>query len=219
MQNKLILLSAHRFLSHLFRLPISFFDQRAAGDISNRVENNNNVSTFLTGSLAETALNILVALFYLFLLLLYTPILTFVGLAIVSLNLLIMYWSSRALSDISMKSQQDQGKLNGALLAGLTLTSTLKASGTENDYISRLQGYYAKSIVMEQQMGRLQEILDAIPEVSKNLTDVLTLMIGGVLVIRGDMTAGMLVAYNSLLASFIEPVNAMASFIVILLDY
>jgi len=213
MQNKLILLSAHRFLSHLFRLPISFFDQRAAGDISNRVENNNNVSTFLTGSLAETALNILVALFYLLLLLLYSPILTFVGLAVVSLNLLIMYWSSRALSDISMKSQQDQGKLNGALLAGLTLTSTLKASGTENDYISRLQGYYAKSIVMEQQMGRLQEILNAIPEVSKNLTDVLTLMIGGVLVIRGDMTAGMLVAYNSLLASFIEPVNAMASFI------
>ena len=213
MQNKLILLSAHRFLSHLFRLPIGFFDQRAAGDISNRVENNNNVSTFLTGSLAETILNILVALFYLSLLLLYSPVLTLVGLISVSLNLLIMYWISRALSDISMKSQQDQGKLNGALLAGLTLTSTLKASGTENDYISRLQGYYAKSIVMEQRMGRLQEILNAIPEVSQHLTDVLTLMIGGILVIRGDMTAGMLVDYNSLLASFTEPVNAMASFI------
>ena len=177
------------------------------------MENNNNVSTFLTGSLAETALNVLVALFYLALLLLYSPFLTAIGLACVGVNLFVMYWSSKALSDISMKSQQDQGKLSGSLLAGLTVTSTLKASGTENEYISRLQGYYAKSILMEQKMGRLQEILNAIPEVSKNLTDVLTLVVGGILVIQGEMTAGMLVAYNSLLASFTEPVNALASFI------
>ena len=38
-------------------------------------------------------------------------------------------------------------------------------------------------------------------------------MAGGVLVIRGQMTAGMLVAYNSLLGSFTEPVNQLVGFI------
>ena len=120
-QNKLILFSAYRFLTHLFRLPISFFDQRSAGDISKRVENNNNISTFLTSSLAETALNILVALFYLILLLFYSPLLTAIGLVSVTVNLFVMYRSSKAIQDFSMKSQQDQGKLAGSLLVGLTI--------------------------------------------------------------------------------------------------
>lgn len=57
----------------MFRLPMGFFDQRYAGDLAERVENNNNVSVFLAGDLAETVLNIFVAVFYLVLLLLYSP--------------------------------------------------------------------------------------------------------------------------------------------------
>ena len=41
----------------------------------------------------------------------------------------------------------------------------------------------------------------------------LVMMIGGVLVIQGQMTAGMLVAYSSLLGSFTEPVNQLVGFI------
>jgi ABC-type bacteriocin/lantibiotic exporter with double-glycine peptidase domain len=49
--------------------------------------------------------------------------------------------------------------------------------------------------------------------VSSNILNIVTLVIGGVLVIRGDMTAGMLVAYSSLLTSFTTPVNSLAGFI------
>ena len=213
LQNKMTLLSAHRFLGHLFRLPISFYDQRFAGDLSQRVVNNNNISIFLTSSLAETVLNILVAIFYLILLFAYSPILTIISLVCVALNLVLMTVNSQAIADISTKSQQDHGKLTGAIFSGLTLTNALKASGTENDYVGRILGYYAKTILMEQKMSIRQEVLNAIPSVSKNISDVLTLIVGGVLVIRGDMTAGMLVAYDSFVDSFNEPVNALATFI------
>ena len=64
LQNKLALLSAYEFISHMLRLPMGFFDQRNVGDLSGRVENNNNVSVFLAGDLGETVLNIFVSLFY-----------------------------------------------------------------------------------------------------------------------------------------------------------
>ncbi|MCR4646230.1 MAG: NHLP family bacteriocin export ABC transporter peptidase/permease/ATPase subunit [Oscillospiraceae bacterium] len=212
-QNKLILLSSYKFLSHLFRLPISFFDQRFAGDLAQRVTSNNNISVFLTSELASTVLNIMVALFYLILLILYDPLLTAIGVAAVVCNLFIMQKNAEMLADISMKQQQNQGRLMGMLLSGLTLTSTLKASGTENEFVSRLQGYYAKSISIEQQMGRRQELLNAIPQVSEQLTSMLILIMGGMSVIRGDMTAGMLVAYGALLSGFMAPINALAGFI------
>lgn len=212
LQNKMALVSAHKFLSHMFRLPMSFFDQRYSGDLAERVENNNNVSVFLAGDLAETVLNVIVAAFYLILLLLYSPLLTLIGVCNVVINLLLMKFSSDAMSNSTMKMQQDQGKMVGAVFAGLNITSTLKASGAENEYVGRIQGYYAKTILLEQKLGKRQQILNAFPSVTEEICNVLVMMVGGVLVINGKMTSGMLVAYTSLLGSFTDPVNQLVGF-------
>lgn len=212
LQNKMALISAHKFLTHMMRLPISFFDQRFAGDLSSRVDNNNSVSEFLAGDLAETALNIFVAAFYLVLLLIYSPLLTLVGVASIVINLLLVKLSSGKLSGSAMKLQQDQGKMVGALFAGLNITSTLKASGSESEYASRILGYYAKNIELEQKMGKLQEILNAVPTVLADISDIVVIMVGGIMVIQGGLTAGMLVAFTALLDSFTDPVNRLVGF-------
>ena len=213
LQNKMSMISAHRFLYHLFRLPMNFFDQRYAGDLAERVENNNSVSNFLAGDLAETMLNIFVACFYLILMLSYSPLLTLIGIAGIAINMTLMKASSRVIANSTMKLQQDQGKLVGAVFAGLNITSTLKAAGAENEYTSRILGYYAKTTRMEQKLGSVQQYLNAIPEVFNGIADILVLMMGGILVIQGNMTAGMLIAYTSLLGSFVAPVNKLVEFI------
>ena len=212
-QNKMALTSAHEFLSHMFRLPMSFFDQRYSGDLAQRDDNNNYVSTFLAGDLAETVLNIFVAAFYLILLLVYSPLLTLIGIFNVVFNLMVVKLSSNSISSMTMKFQQDQGKLVGSLFAGLNITATLKASGAESGYVSRIQGNYAKTTLLEQKIGKRQEILNAIPTAANEITSVLVLMLGGLLVIKGNLTAGMLVAYTSLLDSFTDPVNKLVQFV------
>lgn len=213
LQNKMTLLSLHKFVSHLFRLPIGFFDQRYTGDLAGRVDNNNNVNVFLAGELAETVLNIFVAIFYLILLLIYSPTLTLIGVISIVINIVIVKISSEYLSNASMKMQQDSGKLAGAVSAGINITSTLKASGTENDYVSRVLGYYAKTTSLEQKLSGFQQILNVVPQIASLISTVLVLMIGGLYVIDGVMTIGMLVAFNSLLSSFTEPVNSLVGFV------
>ncbi len=213
LQNKMTLLSLHKFVSHLFRLPIGFFDQRYTGDLAGRVDNNNNVNVFLAGELAETVLNIFVAIFYLILLLIYSPTLTLIGIISIVINIVIVKISSEYLSNASMKMQQDSGKLAGAVSAGINITSTLKASGTENDYVSRILGYYAKTTSLEQKLSRFQQILNVVPQIASLISTVLVLMVGGLYVIDGVMTIGMLVAFNSLLSSFTEPVNSLVGFV------
>ena len=212
LQNKLSLISAHEFLEHMFRLPMNFFTQRYAGDLSRRVENNNDISVFLTSDVAQTILNIIVALFYLVVLMIYSPLLTLIGLGIAILNLLITRVCSMAVEDLALIHQQDEGKLRGRLFAGLMVSGALKASGTENEYAGRLQGYYANSIATGQELGKRQQALDAIPDVCEEVTSILILMVGGILIIRGTMTEGMLVAFSSLFISFIEPINELAGF-------
>ena len=213
LQNKLALVSAHKFISHMLRLPMAFYDQRNVGDLSGRVENNNNVSMFLAGDLGETILNIFVSCFYLILLLLYSPLLTLIGVAGAAVNILLMMLSASKLEDMSKKMQQDTGKMYGVFYTGVSITSTLKASGAENEYVGRIIGNYGKVAEKSQEMSRTQEILNSIPEISKNTTNVLVLMAGGILVIGGSLSVGQLVAYTSLLGSFIVPINSLVGFI------
>lgn len=213
LQNKLALLSAHDFISHMLRLPMSFYDQRNVGDLTGRIENNNNVSVFLAGELAETALNIFVSVFYAVILMVYSPVLTLIGIAGAIINIILMKLSSVKIEDMSKKMQQDRGKMFGVFYTGVSITSTLKASGVENDYVGRILGYYSKAALKGQEMGRTQEILNAIPEMSQNIINVLILMAGGILVINGELSAGQLIGYTSLLGAFITPINKLVGFI------
>lgn len=213
LRSKMTLTSGFAFLNHLLRLPVGFFDQRYAGDLVDRMGSNTKISEFLAGELTETALNVLVAAFYLVVLLLYSPLLTLIGLANVAVCLLIIFLSNRALAGYTMKMQLAGGKLYGAVCAGMGITDTIKASGAEAEYAARVLGYQAKMACEEQRLIRFQQIVGTIPQTLGQLTDVLMLMAGGALVIRGQLSMGMLVTFGSLFDSFSEPVNQLVGFI------
>lgn len=212
LRSKLTLTSGMNFLMHMLHLPMSFFDQRYAGDLVNRMQNNTEVSEFLAGDLAETVLNILVAAFYLVILFFYSPIMTLIGLCNVAVCLAVVLLSKRYISDASIKQQMSGGKLYGAVCAGLSITDTLKASGAENEYVSRVLGYQVKNSNLIQEQTRFQKIISAIPGAAGNITDVLHMLVGGILVMNGSLSTGMLTAFCSLFDSFIEPVNALVNF-------
>lgn len=212
LRSKMTLTSGMSFLTHMLRLPMSFFDQRYAGDLVNRMQNNTEISEFLAGDLAETILNILVAAFYLVILFVYSPVMTVIGLMNVAVCIAVVVASKQFISDASIKQQMSGGKLYGAVCAGLSITDTLKASGAENEYVSRVLGYQVKNANLIQEQTRFQKIISAIPGATGNITDVLHLLVGGILVINGTLSMGMLSAFCSLFDSFIEPVNSLVSF-------
>ena len=212
LQLKISLVSGSRFLHHMFSLPLEFFSQRYAGDLSQRIEDNNTLNNILTGDLAEANLNLFVALFFLVLLFIYSPLLTLVGLLGCAISIVLNMLLSAHLTDLSRRNAQDNSKLTGALYSGLSITSTLKASGCENEYVGRLLGYCAKTVQSGQKITRTQQILNAVPNSIAKITDVAVLIIGGILVIRGEITAGMLVAFTELLSSFTDPVLDLIGF-------
>ena len=213
LRSKMTLVSGYGFLRHMMRLPVSFFDQRYAGDLVERMESNTNVNEFLAGELAETVLNIIVAVFYLAVLIFYSPVMTAVGLVDIAICLAAVFISNKVISGTTMKLQISGGKLYGAVCAGLSITDTIKASGAESEYTERILGFQAKQGNLEQELNKYQQIAGAIPDAAGKVADALFLLVGGILVIRGELTLGMLLAFNSLFDSFSEPVNKLVGVI------
>ena len=212
LKGKMTLISGYRFLSHLFRLPMTFFDQRYTGDLVNRMSNNNDINEFLAGDLSETVLNLITALFYAVILVFYSPVLTGIGVVSLAVSIIVAVVANKHIMNATMKLQMSAGKLSGAVCAGVSITDTIKASGVEKDYSTRILGYQAINATQNQELKRFQQIVSAIPDTVGKLTDVVILMVGALLAIQGQFTTGMLVAFSSLFDSFSDPVNKLVGF-------
>lgn len=204
---KLALGAASRFFWHILRLPMEFFSQRYGGEIGNRVGINDNIATLLAGSLATNVLNCLMVVFYALIMIHYDVALTMAGVLIAALNIAFLQLISRRRIDANLRLLQERGKLMGTSMGGLQLIETLKATGGEADFFAKWSGYHAKVLDAEQKLGVSTQLLNAVPPLLTAVNAVLILGIGGLRVMDGHMTMGMLVAFQSLMASFIQPVN------------
>jgi NHLM bacteriocin system ABC transporter peptidase/ATP-binding protein len=207
LETKLALTSSYRFFRHVLHLPVEFFTQRYGGEIGARVEINDRVAHLLSGELAAQLLNALMATLYLVVMLFYDPLLTAVGVAIAALNVLALRAVARRRRDENMRLLQERGKLMGTSMAGLQAIETLKATGAEPDFFSRWSGLLAKVMVAEQNLSLYTLWLRAVPPLLAGLGTVAILGVGSLRVMDGHLSIGMLVAFQSFMASFLAPVG------------
>lgn len=209
LETKLSLSMSSRFLWHVLRLPIQFFSQRFSGEIGSRVMINDTVAQLLSGELAVSILSSIMIVFYLFLMFQYSIPLTLIAIAVALLNIAFLRLISRKRVDQGMRLLQDEGKMDGIAMSGLQMIETLKSSGSESDFFAKWAGYQSKLMNAEQQIGVSSSVLGAVPALLAGVSSVAILAVGGFQVMEGVMTIGMLVAFQSLMASFIGPVNQM----------
>ena len=209
---EMTLRTADTLVARLLCLPISFFDQRFAGEIADRVGLNEDLAQLLTGELAAAAVNVLMALFFLAAMLLWYPPLALAVAALALVNVLVLVLSARAMSEKYRRLSIDQGKLMGARVAGLRDMETFKASGAEDMLFARWLGLQANVINGGQGLARLSALITPLPGLISAAIAAMVLIWGGFAIMDGEMTIGGLVAFQSLAASFAGPVAALAGF-------
>lgn len=211
MKIKLSVSMSSKFLWHILRLPVGFYAQRFAGEISSRVHLNDKLAELLSGKLATTTISAVMVIFYALVMVQYDVVLTSLGIIFVAINLITLQQVSRWRVDTNIKLMHEQGKVSGVAIAGLQSMETLKASGLETDFFARWAGYYAKSINAHQEIETTNQVLGILPSFLSTITSMLVLVVGGLRVMDGNLTIGMLVAFQSLMQNFMRPVTSLVN--------
>ena len=206
-QKKITVADSSSFFWHLLRLPLSFFHQRYAAEVASRISFNESIAGVLSGSAATAILDLFVALFFLFLLLQYNVTLTIIGIFFSFINVAVFFGVRRKLTDLNMRIQQDAGKEYGVAMNGLQMIDSIKANGTEADFFTKWAGYRAKVLLAQQETALWSLSINIIPTLLGGINGALIMTFGGFSIMDGAMTAGMFVAFQSLMGNFQAPVN------------
>ncbi|MEB3210908.1 MAG: NHLP family bacteriocin export ABC transporter peptidase/permease/ATPase subunit [Leptolyngbyaceae bacterium] len=209
---KLAVSLSSKFIWHVLRLPVSFYAQRFSGEISSRVRLNSEVAAVLSGRLTITVISSVMVVFYAIAMFYYDVTMTLIVIAFAAINVITLQWVSRRRVDANLRLAQEYGKAAGVAIAGLQSMETLKASGIESDFFARWAGYYTKAVNAQQGLGMLNRVLGVLPSLLSALASLSLLVIGGFRILNGDLTIGMLIAFQLLMQSFQAPVNRLVQF-------
>ena len=212
LETKLALSNSATFFTHILRLPVGYFAQRFAGEIGSRVAINDKVAGVVSGKLATTAIDCFMVVFYALLMFRYDVGLTLIVIGVALLNVAAIRVVSRVRVDASRRLMSDKGKLGGTAMGGLRMVETLKATGGENEFFSRWAGYQAKTLRAEQHLRQIGDMVSVVPSVVNTLVTASVLLFGGLKVMDGTLTVGLLVAYQALTGQFTKPLNSFVTF-------
>lgn len=212
LQTKLGIATAGEFFWHVLRLPVGFYTQRYVGDIADRVQSCHRLAMLLAGPLPTNAVNMVTAIFFLIVMMIYSVPLTLAAVVLTALNLVVIRFSNRKRRDLNNVMLNQSAQLSGASMGGLQAIESLKAMGTENDFFVKWAGYQSKTVNTNQQVGALSTWFGAGPNVLNHLTTIAVLGGGALLIINGHLTIGGLIAFQVLLGHFTAPVQSLLGF-------
>jgi NHLM bacteriocin system ABC transporter peptidase/ATP-binding protein len=211
LQIKLAVVMIARFLWHVMALPMDFFAQRHAGDIANRVATNDEIARLLSGGIAVNVLNLVSVAFFAAAMAAYDLLLAAVCVGISLMNVAVLRLISGRRQDLSRSLALERGKLVASTVSAVRSIETVKASGLEDESFAHWAGIHAKALNAEQTLGVSSVLVEMFPTLFNGLTVAAILGFGGLRVIEGSLTLGGLVAFQSLMASFSDPITALVN--------
>lgn len=195
------------FFWHVLRLPVDFFSQRYVGDLIFRQRSNQTITEILVDKLGPLFIHILLLVLYFFFMLQYSVLLTCVGLGVAFINMFVMRYISRKRVDMSRSMERDQGKFFGVTMSCLDNMETIKAAGAESGFFEHWAGYFACMHNSSMRLDRYSTLMNILPSLLAQLANSLVLILGIYLILGGEFTIGMLLAFQGFMGAFLTPVN------------
>ena len=202
---KFAVVSSGMFMWHALRLPVDFYASRHAGDVASRQDENDGISLSLIQLFAPLFIDAAMMVFYLYIVLQYSVILTIIGFSSLLINYAVNKFITHKNVNISRVSSRDAGKLGSLTVAGVEMIETIKSAGAEDGFFEKWSGYHAAVNDSGIKRMKLEQSVGLIPQIVSEAINIIVLLIGAFLIIRGDMTVGIFFAFQGFLSAFLMP--------------
>ena len=211
-QTRLSIALNSKLLSKSMALSLSFFSQRSASEIAGRSQLVDELSALISGPLCKSFIGLMTAVLYWLVMLSFDQFLSLIVLCIAGINLLYFLWQIRSVRELNQSITREKTLQTGEQLQALQLLPEVKVSGLEKNLLMQLVGRKTKWLNQNNRLMVKRSVVESLPTFLKAGSYAVILYFGGNEVINGNMTLGVLVAFQGLMFQFLTPIQEMLSY-------
>lgn len=172
-----------------------------------RQQSNQTCAANLVQKIAPSVVDISLLLVYLLVMSKYSLTLTAVGVTVAVLNIVLIRYIADKRMNFGRVLERNSGKLSGVTMNSIEGMETIKAAGAELGFFQRWAGYFALKLNAEVRQNKIAVYLDILPQLLQQVSANVVLVLGAYLILKGELTIGMLTAFQGFMVSFMNPLN------------
>lgn len=197
---------SQRVLTHLFRLPIQFFEKRATGNIINRVHVIEPIRDFIAGAFILGAIDLPFMVIFLVFMVSYSPMLSGVVAAFLAVMLTVSFLVGPRLREHALRNFQLGAKVQGFLTEQVAATETVKSLQLERSVERRFAELNQAHLDSSLQLKELSNRYGTFMSLMEQALNGTVLCLGAYYAMKGDaLTIGMLVAFQQFAQRVVQP--------------
>lgn len=195
------------YYRHVLELPMNFLGTRKVGEIISRFNDASKVRDAISGATLTVMIDTLMAIVGGIILYFQNAKMFGITVIVVVLYFIIVLSFNKCYKRLNEQQMENNAQLTSYMVESLNGIQTVKTYNAEREVKLKTETKFvrlSRSIFKLSWVGNLQGSLVGFVELTGQ---VVILWIGACAVIKGNMTIGQLIAYNSLLAYFLDPVK------------
>jgi len=194
--NRIDLILGSEVIDHLLRLPLRYFEKRPVGEISSRINELENIRSFLTGTALTVVLDAIFSVIYIAVMIFYSWLLTIVALATVPLFALLTFIFAPIIRSQTRTKAERNAETQSYLVEVVSGIQTVKAQNIELNSRWQWQTRYGKYISASFENVLTSNTASSLSNFLNKLSSLLLLWVGAYLVLKQEITLGQLIAFR-----------------------
>lgn len=197
------------FMSHMFKLPLSFFEQRDTGDLSNRVSNISNLREILARNGSSLILDFISLFVYTIAMLTISIKLTLFTLLIAITQFVVTLAFARKINMLVKKDLIAQAHTSSFLMEMLRGVIFVKVYDLTNTVLKKWSNLFHSQLNIFSKRYYLTSFLDSINITIRFASPLLIIWFGVFYLNNSNVTLGELMAFSTIATSFLVPVGSL----------
>ncbi|MBP9991967.1 MAG: ATP-binding cassette domain-containing protein [Bacteroidales bacterium] len=198
---------ATRLFWHALRLQVNALSHYSPGNIVARIKSGYSTVQNLSLKLLPSFVVVIQVAVMLILMLFYSPVLSLVSLASVVINVVSLRMVAQKQKDVSRKMEESNSGMQSLVMSGISNIETIKAAGAEGSFFRKAMDAFGQFINSNNKLSVNLVKLNFLPTFLQQATSMLSLCLGAIFIIKGEMTIGSLMAFQGFLGQFLRPVT------------
>lgn len=195
------------YFKHIYKLPMKFFATRKTGDITTRFSDAFTIKDVFTNIALTLILDIGMTLITGVILFRMNSALFGIIIFMTLVSIILVFIFKQPYKKINEEQMQQSAMLNSQIIEGLRAVETIKGNANENVELEQIEKEYIRSLRIGYKEGMLSNVQGVISQLISTIGNLILMYFGIMEVLKGNITLGSFMAFNTLSRYFMESVS------------